>query len=311
MFTTRVPGSGAPIQGCSMPHDAELLIGVAAAAHAELAADGRQREHRHRRAAAVAVALEPPAAADQRRAALGVQRRDARDRRGVHAAHLRGARERPGLRPLAQAVGVPCVVAQERLVRAAAREQVAMQREGERHVRARTHGQMDVGAARQRRRARIDDDEGGAALLGLAHERHEVNAGRRRVHAPEHDQRGVHVVLIGDRRHLAVEGGGGRAGGRRAQRAREPRGAVAAPEPRVEVVLRQQPVRSAVRDRQDGGGAVPGLRPLEPVHDLLEGLVPRDAREPAFALASAGARRGRAAGRGCRRARRTAALSRR
>ena len=65
----------------------------------------------------------------------------------------------------------------------------------------------------------------------------------------------VRVVLVGDRRHLAVERRVRRAGRRRADGAREARRAEAPPERRVEVVLREQAVRAAVRVGQDRGAA--------------------------------------------------------
>ena len=82
---------------------------VAAAAHAELAADRRQREHRHRGVAAVAIPLEAPAAANQRRRALGVQLRDLFEGGGVDAGDLRRALERPRLGALAQSSSAPRV----------------------------------------------------------------------------------------------------------------------------------------------------------------------------------------------------------
>ena len=230
---------------------------VAAAAHAELAADRRQRQHRHRRVAAVAVALEAPAAADQRRRA---RRRTAAATRSSAAASTpatsRRALERPRLGALAQPVGAGGVLAQERLVGVAVREQVAVDRERDGDVGARLDRQMHVGA---RAPAASSADRSTtslrAALLRLAHVRHEVNAGRRRVDAPQDDQLRVRIVLVGDRRHLAVERHVGRAGRRRAHRARQPRRAEAPPQLRVEVVLRQQAVRAAVRVRQDRFGA--------------------------------------------------------
>jgi hypothetical protein len=57
-----------PHRGCvvELPR-ARVAERVAAAAHAELAGDRRQREHRRHRRAAVAIALHPPATADHRR----------------------------------------------------------------------------------------------------------------------------------------------------------------------------------------------------------------------------------------------------
>src|SRR5437899_5599085 len=105
---------------------------------------------------------------------------------------------------------------------------------------------MDVGGWRERSRARVDYDERRTALLRLAHVRNEMNAGGARVHAPEDDQLRLGIILIDDGRHLAVERHVGGARWRRADRARKPRRAEAPPQLRVDVVLRQQTVRSTV-----------------------------------------------------------------
>ena len=118
-----------------------------------------------------------------------------------------------------------------------------------------------------------------------------MNARRRRVHAPEDDQLRFGVVLIRDRRHLAVERHVGGAGRRRADRARQARGAEAAPQLGVEVVLRQQAVRAAVRVGQDGFAARFSLGALHLVRDELERFVPRGALELALALAPRADRR--------------------
>ena len=88
-------------------------------------------------------------------------------------------------------------------------------------------GEVQVGLPGQRGRARIDDDQARAGFLRLPDVRHEVDAGGGRVDAPQHDQPRVRVVVVGDARHLAVEPQVGGAGRRRADRARQPRGAEA------------------------------------------------------------------------------------
>ncbi len=222
---------------------------IAAAAHAEFAADRRQRQDRHRGVAAVAVPFEPPAASNQRRRALGVQRGDRFEGGSVDAGDLRRAFERPRLGALPQLVRTGGVLAQERLVGVAVRKQVAMDRERDGDVAAGPDREMNVGAARQRGRPRVDHDQLGAALLGLADERDDVDARCRRVDAPEDDQLRLGVILVGDRRHLAVERQIGGAGRRGADRARQPRGAEPPPQLRIDVVLREHAVRSAVRIR--------------------------------------------------------------
>jgi len=67
---------------------------------------------------------------------------------------------------------------------------------------------------------------------------------------------------------------------------REARGAEPPPQLRVEVVLRQQAVRAAVRERQDRLPAVLGLGALESFNDEFQRVVPRRALEFAIALSS-------------------------
>ena len=80
---------------------------------------------------------------------------------------------------------------------------------------------MQVRLSRQRRRARIDDHEHRAAASRFLDERDEVDAGSRRVDAPQHDQPCVEVVLVRHPRHLAVERPVGCARGRGADRSRK------------------------------------------------------------------------------------------
>ncbi len=75
---------------------------------------------------------------------------------------------------------------------------------------------------RELRRARIDDDQLGAEALGLADVRHQVNAGRGRIRAPDDDQACLAEVEVGDRRHLSVH--------RRRWRHRSPRRRPSAPD---------------------------------------------------------------------------------
>ncbi len=118
-----------------------------------------------------------------------------------------------------------------------------------------------------------------------------MNAGGGRIHAPEDDQLRLRVVLVRDGRHLAVERHIRGAGWRRAEGARQARGAEAAPECGVEVVLREQAVRAAVRIGQDGLAAGLSLGALHFGGNAIERFVPRGALEFAFALAPAPDRR--------------------
>ena len=144
---------------------------------------------------------------------------------------------------------------EKRLVGVAFFEQHAMQRQRDDDVSARAHGQIEIGVARDGRHPRIDDDDPGAVLLRGFQERHRVDAGDAGVDAPEDDQPRGRVVLIRDRRHLAVERLVGGAGRRRAECPQQARGAESSEENRVGGVLCQQPVRSAVAVGQDGLGA--------------------------------------------------------
>ena len=103
----------------------------------------------------------------------------------------------------------------------------------------------------------------------------------------EQDQAGLGIVLVDDRRHLAVERLVGRAGRRGAHRAGEARGAEPPEEDRVGVVLGQVAVRSAVAQRQDGLAARLGADRREPLGDPVEGVVPAHPLEPALALGAA------------------------
>ena len=138
---------------------------VAAAADAELAADGRQRQHRHRRVAAVAVPFESPAASDERGRAVGVQPGDPLESGRVESRDFRRPLDGPRLRALAQLVGSARVLAQEGLVRASVRKEIPMDRQRDDHVGSRFDRQVLVGEAGERCRPRIDDDEPGAAFL--------------------------------------------------------------------------------------------------------------------------------------------------
>ena len=113
-----------------------------------------------------------------------------------------------------------------------------------------------------------------------------MNARRGWIHAPENDQLRVGEILVGHRRHLAVERHVRGTRGRSAQRARQARRAEAPPECRVEIVLREQTVRTAVRKGQDRGAAVPGLRRLHALDNHLERFVPGSAFEAAFSFAA-------------------------
>ena len=63
-----------------------------------------------------------------------------------------------------------------------------MDSQRDREIGARLDGEMNVRLPGERRGARVDDDQGGAAALGLADVRHEVDTRDRRIRAPDDDQ---------------------------------------------------------------------------------------------------------------------------
>ena len=121
-------------------------------------------------------------------------------------------------------------------------------------------------------------------FCACAHVRDEVNARRRRVDAPEDDQPGLGIVLVGDARHLSVHRLRGGAGWRGTYRAREARGAEPAEQDGVERVLRQQSVRAAIRKGQNRF-ATPLLAGLDHAGgDELDRFVPGHTRETSLPL---------------------------
>ena len=165
----------------------------------------------------------------------------------VHSAARRSSPSRP----------VVCS-ARNCLVREPVLEEIAVHRERDRQIGAGPEREMDVGVFGERRAAGIDHHERGAALLRLANERHEVDAGRVRVRAPDDDQLRLGIVRIGDAGHLAVQRERGGAGRRGADGAREARRAEAAEELGVVGVLREEAVRAAVAERQNRFARRPG-----------------------------------------------------
>ena len=105
--------------------------------------------------------------------------------------------------------------------------------------------------------------------------------------APQDDgERSLVVVLGGDARHLAVEAERGGGAGRRADVARQPRGAEAAKQDGVGRVLRHQAVRSAVAERQDGLSPEGRLRLGHARGNQVHGCGPGEALELPNALGS-------------------------
>ena len=92
--------------------------------------------------------------------------------------------------------------------------------------------------------------------------------------APDDDRPGVDEVRERDAGHLPVDRDGGLGRGRRAERAREPRGAEPAPERFVHEVVREDPVRSVVVIGEDRLAAVARADVREAPRDLVERRVP-------------------------------------
>ena len=143
---------------------------------------------------------------------------------------------------------------------------------------------MDVGLPSYSGGARIDHHDSGAAVTRLLQVGHQVDARGRGIGAPDQNQLGFRVVLVGHRRHLAVEAQVGDAGRRGTHRARQPRGTKPAEQRGVSRVLGQQTVRAAVAERQNRFAARFRANRREPRGDELERLVPAGAAEAALAL---------------------------
>ena len=202
----------------------------------------------------------------------------------IDTGDLGRAGHRPPIGARAELVHAARVFREERQVRVSVVEEVLVQRQGDGDVSAGPQRNVKVGLPRERRGARIDDDELRASLARFLDERDEVNARGRGVHAPEDDQPRVHVVFVGDAGHLAVEPHVGGPGRRRTDRAREARRAERAPERGIVGVVREEPVRAAVPERQDRLAAGAVANRDHPFGDVVERFIPTDAREHAVAL---------------------------
>ena len=191
MLTRRVAGSGVSFihAAALMPERGGIAHRVAAAAHAELSAHRRQRQDRRRGAAAVAVALEAPAAADQRRRrARRTARASGARSRGVDAGVAGRALDRPFGRAGAQPSAPRACSARNAVVGVPVLEQYRCSASATgRSVPGRGARCRSACRASDVARGSIDD-ELRAGLLRFLDVRHEVDAGRRRVAAPEHDQ---------------------------------------------------------------------------------------------------------------------------
>ena len=166
-------------------------------------------------------------------------------------------------------------------------EQIAMDREGDGEIGAGPDREVQIGLARERRRAWIDHDDEGAVVAGFLEEGHDVNARDARVHAPHDDHLRVGIVFVADRRHLSVEPEVRRAGRRRAYRAEQARRAESTEQDRVGVILREEAVRAAVAERQNRLRAAAVSRRHELLRDQIERIVPGHALEESRSLCAA------------------------
>ena len=165
----------------------------------------------------------------------------------------------------------------EGAVGAAAADQLVDHRQRQHDVGARQRLQVQAGAACQRRAARIDHRNEGAGAPRGVDLRHQMDAGGRRIHAPQDDGAGQPVVL---RRHppmvpymarLRVPVGAAQSvlNSSEAPRRLKKRASVGA--------FAEDAVRAAVVIRQDRLRAVGGDDLFEALGDDVERLVPADA----------------------------------
>ena len=258
-----------------------------AAGHAELAGEGGQREDGADAAAAVLVPLEAVADADgggrDRRVPLG----ERTNLRLGHAADARGVFHGEAAR-LRHVVVEPVDVARDEVrVERAPPLELGGHRPRQHDVRARLQRDVQVRLSRDRRPARIDDDELGAALARAIDQGHEVKIRPRHVVAPRHDEPRVLDVLrthAGDRAERAHPRFRADAAAQRF--AIEQARAEPVKEAQVHRAAGEEAVRPGVVQREDRLRAVLGHDRGEALVDLVERLVPRDPLEGAGAGAT-------------------------
>ncbi len=246
----------------------------AAAAHAELAGDRGQREDRRDGTTAVAVAFDAPAAADHRRRAARVQLDELVELTRFDAGLGGCSRDRPASGTDLQLLDAGRTRGELRIT-VTAREQRVDHRECDRQIGAWTDRDMEIRASRERSPPWIDHSELGSGFARTLDHGDEMDPGRRRVHAPQHDQLRVLEILERDAGHLAVEAVRGRGGRRRAERATQRRRAEPPKQPRRECALGEPAIGAAVVIRQDRFAAGTRADRTQLVGDKIERLVPR------------------------------------
>ena len=92
----------------------------------------------------------------------------------------------------------------KRAVGSTVRKKLANHRERDRQIGSGFDRKMQIRLTGERRAPRIDHHEPRAIFLCRLDVRDDVNARRRRIAAPDHDQLGVFVIGIADAGHLSV-----------------------------------------------------------------------------------------------------------
>ncbi len=202
-------GRGGARRPVHIPPGRGIRKRVAAPPHAELPGHGRQGQDRGDRRASVAAALRAPSASQRRRGCVGVDGGETLDVLRTNAGLGGGSLRSPGVGAPLELGGAGRVGLQELSIRPAVGEEPADHGERDRKVRARVHGEMEVGALGDTRAPRIDDHEFRAPLLRFLDVRKQVDPRGRGIGAPEHDQVRSGVVRVCDARHLSVEAGVG------------------------------------------------------------------------------------------------------
>ena len=106
---------------------------------------------------------------------------------------------------LAQPIRTSAVRPEKREICVSVFEEIPMHGKRDRQIAARANLQKQVGLPGNRCGPWIDDDQSGTAVACLFQVGHDVNAGMRWIHTPQNDGFRVGIILIADRRHLAVE----------------------------------------------------------------------------------------------------------
>ena len=292
--------AGTSTRPASMPPKwPPVMHSDAAADVAEVAGERGQREDRAHRGPGAAVPLQPEAEADRGRPRVRepAPERDARARPGrpqTAAARSTGHSARR-----ASSSGQPSRAARQPVaVLGALVEHDPHQPERERRVGARARREVLVAALGGVGAQRVDRDDVRAAPLRRQHEPPLVQVRREQVGAPQDHELRV-LEVLGVHAHGAAVGGAQRgAGGRRADRRLQARGAERGEQARPHDPALHHALGAGEVVRQHRLGAVALDRRAQPGGARLDRLVPADLLEASLALGADAAQRVRAAGRG-------------